>query len=248
MSVENLKKHVGSLKNTGARIAVIFRKLPNDENNCLIIETARLPDSYHDAFMQILNARESYETNDLYEVLNRRTFPDGLNCLTALHQRGFLRKEPVSNVVMLPLPGQAVPLALINATIDKKVDQYIENQKTAPEQKVAETESEDPVELAKSLIAKADALDKESTALKERAYALAPDLKPGRGRPPTPEELIEQRDADRREKRRERDRARAEERKIAKAGAEIDAKVAAKLARDAKRVEETQAKGTAVKG
>src|ERR1017187_6974528 len=120
MAIENLRKHVGQLANTGVRVAVVFRKLPNDETNCLIVETERLPDSYHDYIQQTLNGKEAAETNDFYEILNRRTFPDGLNCLTALHQRGFLRKEPVTNITMLPLPGQAVPLALINATIDKK--------------------------------------------------------------------------------------------------------------------------------
>ena len=77
--IENLKKHSGQLLNTGVRIAVVFRKLPNDENNCLIVETERLPDSYHDYLIQCLNSREASETNDFYEILNRRTFPDGLN-------------------------------------------------------------------------------------------------------------------------------------------------------------------------
>src|SRR5690606_10278559 len=122
--IEGLKKHAGQLSNTGVRVAVVFRKLPNDDNSCLIVETERLPDSYHDYVIQCLNSKEALETNEFYEVLNRRTFPDGLNCLTALHQRGYLRKEPVSNITMYPLPGQAVPLALINATIDKKVDEY----------------------------------------------------------------------------------------------------------------------------
>ena len=118
MPIENLKKHSGQLANTGVRVAVIFRKLPNDETNCLIVETERLPDGYHDYVIQCLNSKEASETNDFYEVLHRRTFHDGLNCLTALHQKGFLRKEPVSNITMLPLPNQPVPLALINATID----------------------------------------------------------------------------------------------------------------------------------
>src|ERR1700679_2097281 len=115
--IEGLKKHVGQLANTGVRIAVVFRKLPNDDSHCLIVQTERLPDSYHDYLLQTLNSKEASETNEFYEVLNRRTFPDGTNCLTSLHQRAFLRKEPVSNVNMIPLPGHVVPLGLINATI-----------------------------------------------------------------------------------------------------------------------------------
>lgn len=250
MAIEGLKKHAGQLSNTGVRVAVVFRKLPNDDTHCLIVETERLPDSYHDYVIQCLNSKESLETNEFYEVLNRRTFPDGLNCLTALHQRGFLRKEPVSNIVMLPLPGQAVPLALINATIDKKVDEYMAKQKApvvdqvvdtrTPEEKKAAAEAlaakmQDPSALAKSLIAQAELLEKDAAAKREEAYAIDPSSKPGRGRPATPEELKATKEEERKAKRRERDRAKAAADRVAKATSAIDAKVAAKLERDAAR-------------
>ena len=55
-TIEGLKKHAGVLKNTGVRVAVVFRKLPTDEKTCLIVETERLPDSYHDYVIQTLNS------------------------------------------------------------------------------------------------------------------------------------------------------------------------------------------------
>lgn len=249
MSIENLKKHSGQLANTGVRVAVVFRRLPNDENNCLIVETERLPDSYHDYVMQCLNSREATETNDFYEILNRRTFPDGLNCLTALHTRGFLRKEPVSNIVMMPLPGKAVPLALINATIDKKLDEYMAKQNEAQDKDIQKTakattimpeavQSGDPVAIAKGLLLQADLLEKEAKAKKEEAYSLAPELKPGRGRPTlTDDERIEAEKV-RKEKRRERDRAKAKAMKETTEVSTIDKKVQAKLQRDALRAEQ----------
>lgn len=240
MAIEGLKKHAGQLVNTGVRVAVVFRKLPNDDNFCLIVETERLPDSYHDYLIQCLNSKEAAETNDFYEVLNRRTFPDGLNCLTALHQRGHLRKEPVANVTMLPLPGQAVPLALINATIDKKVDEYVAKQKAAtPAEDIANAISKvaaDPVGVAKALIAQAELLEKDAEAKREEAYALDPSLRPSRGRPADPDEIKAEKLEERKEKRRERDRLRAAEAKADKADAALDAKVAAKLRRDAERL------------
>lgn len=240
MALEGLKKHTGQLSNTGVRVAVVFRKLPTDEKHCLIVETERLPDSYHDYVIQCLNSREASETNDFFEILNRRTFPDGLNCLTALHQKGFLRKEPVSNVTMLPLPGQAVPLALINATIDKKVDEYMRNQQstTAPVTTPIETPGApvgDVVAMAKGLILQAELLEQDAAAKREEAYSLVPDLKPGRGRPPTPEELKAQKAEERKIKRRERDQRKAAESRVEKAEAALDAKVAAKIMRDAAR-------------
>ena len=235
MAIENLKKHIGQLLNTGVRVAVVFRKLPNDEAHCLIVETERIPDSYHDYLQQILNGKEAVETNEFYEVLNRRTFPDGMNCLTALHQKGFLRKEPVSNVTMLPLPGQAVPLALINATIDKKVDEYVANQSKAAMPPMP-TPVGDPAAVAKGLIAQAELLEKDAAAKREEAYTLDPDSKPGRGRPPLPEDAKAISLADRKAKRKERDRANAAAAKVEKAEAVINTKVAAKLKRDAARL------------
>jgi hypothetical protein len=233
--IEGLKKHAGQLANTGVRVAVVFRKLPNDDSSCLIVETERLPDSYHDYLIQCLNSREAIETNDFYEVLNRRTFPDGLNCLTALHQRGFLRKEPVSNIKMLPLPGQAVPLELINATIDNKVAEYKAKQTRESTTTVDETVASvmrDPIGIAKGLIAQAELLEADASAKREEAYGLAPELKPGRGRPATPDELKAEKLEDRKAKRKERDQRKAAEVKVEKVETILDAKVAAKLKRD----------------
>lgn len=237
MAVEGLKKHAGKLDNTGVRVAVVFRKLPNDEQHCLIVETERLPDSYHDYMIQSLNSKEAAETNDFFEVLNRRTFPDGLNCLTALHQRGFLRKEKISNVTMLPLPGQAVPLALINATIDNKLNEYTAGTTNAAETTaVKEDLVGNPTEIARGLILQAELLEKDAAAKREEAYALAPELKPGKGRPATPDELKAEKLEDRKNKRRERDQRKAAEAKESKAKSIIDAKVEAKIKRDQARL------------
>jgi hypothetical protein len=239
MAIENLRKHVGQLTNTGVRVAVVFRKIPNDETHCLIVETERIPDSYHDYIQQTLSSKEAKETNDFYEVLNRRTFPDGSNCLTSLHQRGYLRKEPVSNITMLPLPGQMVPLALINATIDKKVDEYIASQKNQPASQdvgsIIAAIKQDPVALAKELLLKAESLEKDAAAKREEAYALDPDSRPKPGRPTLPEDVMAIKLEERKAKRRERDQAKAATAKIEKKESVLDAKVAAKIARDAVR-------------
>jgi len=236
MAIDGLKKHQGLLKNTGVRVAVVFRKLPTDDNFCLVVETERLPDSYHDYIIQTLGSREAAETNDFYEILNRRTFPDGTNCLTSLHQRGFLRKEPVSNITMVPLPGQSVPLELINATIDKKINEYMakQNAATVPEAVIPELVG-DPVAQAKGLILQADIMEEDARAKRELAYTLAPDLKPGKGRPALPEEIMAEKMEERKEKRRARDQRNAAEAKIEKKAAELEARVNAKILRDAAR-------------
>ena len=238
MSLENLKKHQGQLTNTGVRVAVVFRKLPTDDTVCLVVETERLPDSYHDQIIQILNSREASETNDLYEVLNRRSFPDGTNCLTSLHQRGYLRKEPVSNITMIPLPGHAVPLELINSTIDKKVDEYVAKQKlnaSSPSDSIEKLVSatNDPKSVAQGLLYQAALLEKDAVTKREEAYVLCPDVRPKTGRPPLrPDEKIQSIEA-RKAKRLERDRKKAAQAKLDKKKSDMKAKVDAKLKRDA---------------
>jgi hypothetical protein len=203
----------------------------------LIVETERIPDSYHDYLIQCANSKEAAETNDFYEVLNRRTFPDGQNCLTALHQRGFLRKEPVTNITMIPLPGQMVPLALINATIDKKVDEYTAKQTAAAVPPPMEPAvAVDTVAIAKGLILQAELLEKDAAAKREEAYALDASSRPGKGRPALPVDIKAQKIEEGKIKRRERDRAKAAAAREEKANSAVSAKVAAKLKRDAARL------------
>lgn len=235
--IENLKKHIGQLKNTGVRVAVVFRKIPNDETNCLIVETERLPASYHDFIMHVLDSKEAKETADFYEILNRRTFPDGSNCLTSLHQKNFLRKELITNVDMIPLPNQIVPLALINATIDKKVDQYKVSQIQPEVIDVPDAEI-DTLAIAKGLIVQAELLEKDAESKKEEAYSMHPELKPKPGRPLLPEEIKAEKLKERKAKRLEKDRIRAASQKIIQKEVALDAKVSAKIERDKNRLTE----------
>ena len=235
MSLDNLKKHAGVLKNTGVRVAVVFRKLPTDDQFCLIVETERLPDAYHDAVIQIMNSKEAAETNDLYEVLNRRTFPDGTNCLTSLHQRSYLRREPVSNVNMLPLPGHSVPLELINATIDKKIDEYIASQSKLTPELADVVEELDTLSIAKGLVVQAQLLEADAESKREEAYTMHPELRPGKGRPTLPEDVKAIKLAEQKAKRRERDQRNAAVAKVEKKSSAIEDKVNAKIIRDAER-------------
>ena len=44
-------KHVGKLSNTGKKCVVVFRELPEDKENCLIVDTDACPDWMHDDIM-----------------------------------------------------------------------------------------------------------------------------------------------------------------------------------------------------
>ena len=185
--MSRMKKHVGQLTTTGVRCMVVFRTVPGDEQNCLVVETDHLPDMYHDNIVEIANSKESQETNNFHEILNRRTFGDGLNALQALHYKGYLRKVPVSQVALMPFPNQKLPLEMLNAQIDGKMAAYDDKQaevkKASDEAKRKANPMSDPsdsVGVAQGLLIQADLLEAEAAKKRQDAYALAPSLAPSK--------------------------------------------------------------------
>ena len=113
-----LTRHVGRLTNSGVRCAVVFRTLPDEPENCLIVETDALSDMLQDDLMKVIEGRVAQEEIDLYKALERSRLSGGVNALSYLHQAGHIKKVPVANVEMMPLPNRPVPLVDINAQID----------------------------------------------------------------------------------------------------------------------------------
>jgi hypothetical protein len=243
MNIEGLKKHFGYLDNTGTRILVVFRKIPNDEKSALVVSLDSLPDSWRDEIINAANSQAGQATVDFYTTLQNRNFPDGSNALNGLHQRGFLKKVPVAQVIMTPITGQKVPLGLINASIDKTMDQYLAETKDKKDSNVVEEniplspeiQPIDPKVLATGLITEAELLEKSAEAKREEAYLLAPELRPGRGRPTLSEEEKEKVLQERKEKRRLRDQRNAAAAKLEKKANALDLKVEQKMKRDANR-------------
>jgi hypothetical protein len=244
-----MKKHTGTLVNTGVRCIVVFRKIPGDEENCLVVETDRLNDMYHNSLMEFVGSAESQKTNEFSEILNRRTFPDGLNALQALHYKGLLRKTPISMVNLLPFPGQVLPLALLNAQIDGKMDEYDAKVNAKKDAEVAEqrrvnpmSDPTNPEAIAQGLLLQAELLEAEAASKRKEAYELAPNLKTaavkaGKGRPALSAEEKAKSLEDRKAKRLARDRQNAADKKIADKAAALQQKVDAKIKRDSIRAE-----------
>ena len=78
-------KHVGKMKNNGAKIAVVYRTLPGDSKSALVVGTGNLNDSWHDSLMNLLQDISGQEANELADILAVRKFPDGQTMLEALH-------------------------------------------------------------------------------------------------------------------------------------------------------------------
>ena len=49
-------KHVGRVVATGKKCLIAYRTLPGDAYSCLIVPTENLPDSYHDALINLVES------------------------------------------------------------------------------------------------------------------------------------------------------------------------------------------------
>jgi len=110
-------KHVGKMKNNGAKVAIVYRTLPGDPYSALVVGTGKLGASYHDALMSIIQDPAGQTANELADILSVRSFPDGSNMLQWLHTRGQLTKVPTSGVLVTPTPNDSVPLDELNVLI-----------------------------------------------------------------------------------------------------------------------------------
>lgn len=110
-------KHVGKMKHNDARVCVIYRTLPGDAYSALVVGTATLVDSYHNALMQLVEGHEAQQANELGDAMSTRFFPDGTNMLEQLHLTSKLVRVPTAKVWMTPTPNDQISLDELNVMI-----------------------------------------------------------------------------------------------------------------------------------
>jgi hypothetical protein len=120
-------KHVGRFVTNGKKCLVAYRTLPGDAFNCLVIPTENLPDSYHDALIQLVESSAAQNSGEFAEVLARAPFPDGSIMLAALHTKGHLKKIPTDQVEMIPNFQTRVKLSELNAAIAQQLGVAIDD-------------------------------------------------------------------------------------------------------------------------
>lgn len=189
-------KHVGVLDNTGKNVVIAFMSLPQDEAHALVIDTDALPDQYNDALRRIVESTEGQQARNLADVLGRRMSPDGqMSLLQKFHASGRLHKVPTHLVTMTPRKGTRWKLTdVLKAMNESKEGQPLGFEDLDPDQKaayVAENQSfnvhannmnslttSDRKESAMSLIRQAELMERDSQAMRVKAYQLDPTLAP----------------------------------------------------------------------
>lgn len=184
-------KHVGKMKNNSARVVAVYRTLPGEPTNCLVVGTQGLADSYHDSLMTLIESDSGQQANELADILSVRKFPDGSNMLQYLHVNGHLRKVRTDMVFMTPNPQTQIPLDELNQLIAKQKGVRVEDlavndgteTKSVSKEKVVtqqpiETETKDAFQLTPAeMRSRADALYKEAARLRKEADELDPPKK-----------------------------------------------------------------------
>ena len=110
-------KHVGRIKSTGRRCMVVFRTLPNDAFNCLIIQSESLEPDYHDQLISLVESPAAQNANEFSEVLARSMFSDGSTMLPSLHVKGLLTKVATDQVELVPNMQTTIMLSDLNQAI-----------------------------------------------------------------------------------------------------------------------------------
>ena len=94
-------KHIGELADESkAKVVIVYRTVPGEPNNCLVVGTKFLPDIYRNALMRAVESDGGQQSQELGEFLGRQTFPDGTNMLAILHNDNYIKKFSTKDVIV----------------------------------------------------------------------------------------------------------------------------------------------------
>ena len=175
-------KHTGKVDSTGRRVVVVFPSIPEDQDNCLVVDVDALDPKYHDGLMQAVESPEGQASNTLYEVLGRKLFWDGKNILNTLHEKGFLRRVPVDTVTLIPSPTETLALKEFNAyqqmVKETKQDPAIpstdSSTKAGEMQQPADENDQDGI--ARNLLIQAEMLEADAHKKRAEAESVSPGI------------------------------------------------------------------------
>ncbi len=109
-------KHIGI--SNDRKVAVVFRTVPGEPTNCLVVYYDDLPQIMKDSFMLCLEGTEAQAAANLSDVLHQFSVPNGEKLLNALHVGNFLEKVPTDQVTLTPNATSSLKLNELNNILD----------------------------------------------------------------------------------------------------------------------------------
>ena len=154
-------KHIGELADESkAKVVIMYRTVPGEADNCLVVGTKFLPDQYHNALMRAVESEGGQDAFEFAEYASRQTFPDGTNMLAMLHNDNYIKKFKTKDIMVTYGTGEDGRILL------NKLNEMIAKEKgvKVSELAVDDDSQETPAESKKATPKKADAKE---TAAKE---------------------------------------------------------------------------------
>jgi hypothetical protein len=191
-------KHVGRVISNQRKCAVVFRTLPNEPENCLILPTENLSPEDHDDVIALIESNGAQTAYELAEAMDRAVLRDGSRMLPRFHGGRKLVKMATTDIEMCPNNNTRIVLADLNNMIAEQRGVGIEDLTVPPSNndtprtrdlgEPARAETIDDVvdtsekvlsddDIAAQYRSQADALFKEAKRLREQAEDLAPTKK-----------------------------------------------------------------------
>jgi len=93
-------KHIGELVDGGAKVVIMYRTVPGEADNCLVVGTKFLPDMYHNALMKAVESDGGQEAEEFADFASRQTFPDGTNMLAMMHNDNYIKKFKTKDIMV----------------------------------------------------------------------------------------------------------------------------------------------------
>lgn len=176
-------KHVGV--QNGRKVAVVFRTVPGEHTNALVVFYEDLPEPIKSNFKECLSSQNAQNATSLSDALHRYSLTNGEKLLNALHIGNFIEKVATNSVTLTPNNQTTLPLNELNNILDGAGGASAPVQQTqSPE--VAPSMQQDGLlsdeDLANDLRTQAAQLQAEAERLLAEAEELAPAPK-RRGRP-----------------------------------------------------------------
>ena len=132
-------KHIGELADESkAKVVIVYRTVPGEPNNCLVVGTKFLPDIYHDSLMKAVESVGGQAEKEFGVFMSRQRFPDGTNMLAVLHNDGFIKKFPTKQIIVTsgPTVDGRIALNKLNEQVARdlgvKVSELAVKDETAP--------------------------------------------------------------------------------------------------------------------
>ena len=196
-------KHVGRIAKTRKKCGIVYRVVPGEPENCVVVMTESLEAADHDSLINLINSATAQDSYELGEAMARSQLSDGSNMLARFHTTGRMQKVATNLVEMTPNNNASINLAELNNIIAQQkgvtvadlalggakpavantgvtnaADAYVTPSMAAMDEAVTTNDGIlDDESIAKQLRSQADSMFKEAQRLRSEAEELAPTKK-----------------------------------------------------------------------